>query len=79
MSHPTKPKCTVSGCPYLRRRSTEEFCDTHRSRLRRTGDVKAHVPIRSYVKPQRGWFCTPCGQRVENLIHLPMVLNRSAL
>lgn len=41
-----KPKCAVEGCTKPKR--SRGLCNTHYERWRRTGNVRADVPVRSY-------------------------------
>lgn len=38
--------CAVPGCGTKRTKNRSRFCGAHLSRLRRTGDVRADVPVK---------------------------------
>lgn len=42
----TQPVCAVPDCGTKRHPNRSRFCGAHLSRLRRTGDVQAHVPVK---------------------------------
>lgn len=85
MPFKTKPRlpCDVPDCPHLRRAANGDYCQAHLNRLKRTGDVKADVPL---ARGQGGrvkkgtpltrpkWaatWCFVCHEWVADMVHAP--------
>ena len=52
---PTK-QCVVDSCIRTQMTSGSLYCPAHDYRLRKHGDVQAHIPVRDYVRDPQGWL-----------------------